>query len=460
MASSSRQIRVYDSETDESNVIIELEEHGQRNLWKFTDGNTYYILNRADEAKYKSMGYNLVKTDIDKIPIKELNDYILATYANGQKWIIKKSDLKEEHLKNYEKIKLHNRKLGDKFNGYGMIYARTSTKDPRSINAQTGICLTYMAENGIKLVPFGIQADNGISARDMKNLDYELGFWTEKLSPYSHLVITNVDRLSRNLEKGMEFLKAMRASNITLHFVSEGLILTPDDDYGHIGHVYQLLKSAQQQSDTLSQKVKDHRYYHAKRRRIAEEEDVDDSQTYTPAKKLSRKSNPTIPIRNVSTTALEVDSTDDSSVSTTPSFGTRMTKLESSVDTIKTDMRSLIGMISKVSISRPTPELFSPNPKLDTEFKESGCKSSTKPDKFSMSQLRSQSIVTPQPSRIPVMSDYFIQHRDEGPVMAINTDVDTNGAEIFDEFVAVQQPTSRRDSKSLTSIYKRNAFKK
>ena len=247
----------YNSKYDNNicNVLYNLDIHNEHKLWKFSKNNTYYIIGNNNYDYYidKNNGYKLIEGILES----ELQNYVLATYLNGEQWIIHKEDVSSYFLENTKIIKNHNAKImPHKINGYAMIYIRTSVVDDRSISNQLEICLNYALNYNLLLVPFGIQIDNGVSARHMKNLDRELGFWSKHLSNGYHLILTNVDRLSRNYTNGIKFLNNLANKNIMTHFVNENLIYSNDLQYNyHREHIDKLLMCAEQYSNTISQKT-------------------------------------------------------------------------------------------------------------------------------------------------------------------------------------------------------------
>ena len=151
----------------------------------------------------------------------------------------------------------HNQELtqqGIQGDGKALIYARTSTKNDISIDTQKVECLKYAKDNNIKLCNFGFQYDQ-LSARNMNNLDNELGFWTEKLENNTDLIIYSVDRLSRHLGKGIMFLEDIKRRNITVHFVLEQIKYNKNTNHAQLDMVYECLRKAENVSNLTSEKV-------------------------------------------------------------------------------------------------------------------------------------------------------------------------------------------------------------
>ena len=347
MASNTRR---YNSARDDSNVIVSVEPHNETVLWEFTDGRTYYIAGKDDYSVFIDLGYRLER----QIPRMRLKNYIIATYLNGDKWIVKKEDITEEFLKTAEIITKHNDAVYEKgVYGKALIYARTSTKAASSIEAQIGICKKYTLDNHLELYPFGIQYDENISSRNMKNLDHELGYWSPYLEDNSHLIVANVDRLSRNIAKGVEFINELLGRGITIHFVNEELILTNNDDYGHGERIYQLLVAAEEYSNTISLKARANKRYHMKRR---EEKTAANKQDWIESHELPRKKlTKRIPIKKIKIDKIEKDDIllsgssdeDDSSEKSGSSIGTKVQRLETTIADMKSTMADFTSMMQQ-----------------------------------------------------------------------------------------------------------------
>jgi len=137
----------------------------------------------------------------------------------------------------------------------GFIYARCSTVNDVSIETQRKGCFNYTAEKGIKMLPFGFQYDN-VSARNMNNLNHELGFWEHKIPDGSDVIIYSIDRLSRDLLKGIQFLNRLSTRGIKIHFVTNEIIYSANISSAAKSMVQQELQNAEKHSNMTSEKVK------------------------------------------------------------------------------------------------------------------------------------------------------------------------------------------------------------
>ena len=190
------------------------------------------------------------------------NERFKVIMLNGDVKEYKADDLNESTLYTQKYVVAHNNALRVN-GGKGFIYVRTSNQNDVSIDTQREQCFNYAATNNIALAKFGFQYDEGISARNMNNLKYELGFWIEHIENGADIIIYSVDRLSRNLAKGIEFLNNMVTRNIRVHFVLEGVIFDSAINAAQRDLVYNSLKNAEALSNTTSEKVKNSK---AKRR--------------------------------------------------------------------------------------------------------------------------------------------------------------------------------------------------
>ena len=370
-ANKKQKIRRYNSKNDDSNVIISIQQHRFKSLWEFANEQTYYIVGPGEYKKYMDDdNFQCVKL----IPQTELSNYVLATYANGETWIVKKEDINPEYLRISSLISNHNGKIESTgTRGNAMIYARTSTKAADSIKAQIGICLDYAEANSFQLYPFGIQFDENISGRDMKNLNHELGYWSPYMEEKSHLIVSNVDRISRNVAKGIAFLEELISRGITIHFVNEELILTPGDHYHHGDRINELFVAAEEYSNTISLKARANKSYHKKRREektAANKSKWLESRMGRPMESDSLKKQRTrIPIKQItSRDVLSSDDEDDDETSTTSSVGTKLKRLESAVGEIKSTMSGFTDMMKQFRgfslASQPMDTSVEPSPAI------------------------------------------------------------------------------------------------
>jgi DNA invertase Pin-like site-specific DNA recombinase len=90
----------------------------------------------------------------------------------------------------------------------------------------------------------------------MGNLKHELGFWFEHIPNDSHIFIYSVDRLSRHMLKGLDFLEKAVLRNISVHFVTNGIVYNKDISAGNKAMVQSELQSAEKYSNLTSEKIK------------------------------------------------------------------------------------------------------------------------------------------------------------------------------------------------------------
>ena len=136
------------------------------------------------------------------------------------------------------------------------IYARTSNINDCSIDTQIDSCLNYAKTHDFRLLPFGIQYDSNISARNMQNLNHELGFWAKHIPNGSNLIMYSVDRLSRHLSLGLQFLDSLKLRNIKIHFVINSLIYSKTMNATTKCAVQLGLVNSETFSDNISEKIK------------------------------------------------------------------------------------------------------------------------------------------------------------------------------------------------------------
>ena len=187
-----------------------------------------------------------------------------AVMMNGNETIYTAAELSDYTLETHQYINKHNSSMNKHKQGskrkitsiIGFIYARCSTENDTSIETQITACLEYARNKGIKLLPFGCQYDNGISARNMNNLDFELGAWSDYLEDGAQLIIYSVDRLSRHLLKGLQYLDKMVARGVSIHFVMSEIIYDANISAAAKSMVQMELQAAEKVSNQTSEKVR------------------------------------------------------------------------------------------------------------------------------------------------------------------------------------------------------------
>ena len=216
--------------------------------------------------------YNLNNANFNKITHPE--ELYNITFLKGNKSIKPAKDINinalETHKTTYEynillnsQLNVHNQNPNIGFgnnngygNGNGFVYTRCSRENDISIETQRKSCLQYALHKKINLLSYGYQSDNNVCARNMNNLKYELGFWNAHIPNGSHIIIYSVDRLSRHMLKGLQFLDAMVARNISVHFVTNDIIYNRDISAGHKAMIQSELQSAEKYSNLTSEKIK------------------------------------------------------------------------------------------------------------------------------------------------------------------------------------------------------------
>jgi len=237
------------------------------------DDNMQGIQKRAEynaEFGQKSDGSNVIT---ELIPVDKQhahfdntrfpNELYNAVMMNGNTTKLLAKDISQDALETGKIVYEHNNQLAKQLAGTGQpsagkafIYARSSRTNDISIETQRKACLQYATAHKLQLLPFGYQSDNNISARNMGNLKHELGFWQEHIPNGSHIIIYSVDRLSRHLIKGMQFLDDMAARGIRIHFVTHELVFHAGISAAGRAMVQQELQTAEKFSNIASEKVR------------------------------------------------------------------------------------------------------------------------------------------------------------------------------------------------------------
>jgi DNA invertase Pin-like site-specific DNA recombinase len=188
--------------------------------------------------------------------IKYPEELYQVEFLNGDTQELEASDISHHAMETHKHIYLHNNSLTNPIYSKGFIYTRCSRENDISIETQRKICFDYAMKEGIQLYQYGYAYDNNVSARKMNNLNYELGFWTNYLEENSHLIIYSVDRLSRDLLKGLQFLENLTNKNITVHFVTNEIKYSNKISSTHKAMVQSELQNAERFSNQTSEKIK------------------------------------------------------------------------------------------------------------------------------------------------------------------------------------------------------------
>ena len=205
-----------------------------------------------------------VKTDkygIYMYNAHDLNEYTLETYKTVYEYnkLINITHIEQLHQQQHQESHLESHLESHPESQLAFIYCRSSRTNDCSIETQKIENIKYANKHGLQLLPFGFQYDNNISARNMKNLNDELGFWTVDnmfIPDGSHIIMYSVDRLSRNLTLGIQWLIAMCKRNIQIHFVLQDVIYKKNISSTAKSIVHQALLNAEHFSDITSEKIK------------------------------------------------------------------------------------------------------------------------------------------------------------------------------------------------------------
>ena len=188
------------------------------------------------------------------------NEIYNATMVNGDVAKLPAKDISSDALETAKIVYEHNNQLAASgqplAEGKAFIYVRSSRTNDISIETQRKACLQYASVLRLELLSFGYQSDNNISARNMGNLKHELGFWKDYIPDGSHIIIYSVDRLSRNLVMGMQFLDEMAARGIHIHFTTHELVFHNGISAAGRAMIQQELQSAEKFSNIASEKIR------------------------------------------------------------------------------------------------------------------------------------------------------------------------------------------------------------
>jgi len=188
------------------------------------------------------------------------DEIYIVTFLDGRTEEIQACDISEYALNTHKITYTHNQSNAQLNSNKGIIYTRVSSLNNISLETQKQACLDYATKMKIGLVPFGYLEDNGVTGRNGKNLDPikgdDLAFWAPHFEEGSHLIIYSVDRLTRNLLKGLSFLDDLAKRNISVHFVKNEIIYNNDITAAKKAMVQQELQTAEKYSNDTSEKIK------------------------------------------------------------------------------------------------------------------------------------------------------------------------------------------------------------
>ena len=246
------------------------------------DINLDRLANRFDNVldrhqidnKQKDNSFGIDKKDKNVIKMIKPKDFIknnfnnsthpdeiyIVTFLDGRTEEIQACDISEYALNTHKITYTHNQSNVQLNSNKGIIYTRVSSLNNISLETQKQACLDYATKMKIGLVPFGYLEDNGVTGRNGKNLDPikgdDLAFWAPHFEEGSHLIIYSVDRLTRNLLKGLSFLDDLAKRNISVHFVKNEIIYNNDITAAKKAMVQQELQTAEKYSNDTSEKIK------------------------------------------------------------------------------------------------------------------------------------------------------------------------------------------------------------
>ena len=130
-----------------------------------------------------------------------------------------------------------------------ILYTRVSTNSQKEegLNVQNQLSLNYLNSQGITL--------NGSFSEVSSAFNGPQNMLNQILNTYSNcwLYIFNVSRFSRNITKGIEYIKLAKSKNINIHFIEENL------DTNNASHNHQIrvkISEAQLESETLSNRLR------------------------------------------------------------------------------------------------------------------------------------------------------------------------------------------------------------
>ncbi len=244
-------------------IITKDEITGLTNIFNNTLDNYRFNEKPGKEFNQDKNFLNVIR-NINPLNIQEANfnsikypeEVYQVEFINGNIQELEAFDISQFALDTHKHIYLHNSTLTNPIYSKGFIYARCSRENDISIETQRKVCFDYAMKEGIQLYSFGYSYDNNVSARKMNNLNYELGFWSDYLEENSHLIIYSIDRLSRDLLKGLQFLENLANKNITVHFVTNEIKYSNKMPYTHKAMVQSELQNAERFSNQTSEKIK------------------------------------------------------------------------------------------------------------------------------------------------------------------------------------------------------------
>jgi DNA invertase Pin-like site-specific DNA recombinase len=240
-------------EEEHSNNTIENKLDELNSLFKQT-----YI---QPQFKLSDSGVEKVECILAEKTIKGHIHYLVKWETDSEKDEDNMSWVPIENISRYTLQLYHLNKEATNFNKliiapqhFAYLYLRTSK--PRindgqvSIEIQKNDMMQYCKANNIGIR--GITVDEGISARNMKNLE-GLNIILETIQTGDILMVWDISRFSRNSLQALHLLEELSLKNIYTYFMKENLTYE-----GAMAKHYirQALSTAQLYSDSVSEKVK------------------------------------------------------------------------------------------------------------------------------------------------------------------------------------------------------------
>jgi len=182
------------------------------------------------------------------------DEVYIVTCKNGNTNEYKASDININALESHKIIYEHNLTIVNPSRN-GVLYARCSSPNNISIQTQITNMLLDAKQKNIRLI--GCYIDDGVSGRFGNNLRKgELGYWSDYIKENcDDILIYSVDRLTRHLLSGMQFLETMASHNITIHFVNNKINYASNISAMHKSMIQQELQTAEKYSNDTSEKI-------------------------------------------------------------------------------------------------------------------------------------------------------------------------------------------------------------
>lgn len=106
------------------------------------------------------------------------------------------------------------------------IYARTAVDDIQKINDQIKSCKEFISSEGWSMANVAVYADNGFSGSNDQRPDFQQMLCDIDSGLYHILVVSNLDRLSRNSSLSQKIIEKLMQKKIQVFIVSGNLMLS------------------------------------------------------------------------------------------------------------------------------------------------------------------------------------------------------------------------------------------